>query len=320
MNQITYLLSEKFAYETTIHADAGPAYARRQGWTAAPLAKFREAVPHGPTLIDNRVTVEEAADISRQLPALARHPVYIKVVDPYWEHIRDPYYQWLLSITKFPNVCFIGPYHATGLTALICKLSRPDAYVHLPYAYETEKELPLDTGGRSKFLVFSGAAHPDFYPERSAMLHALHRHWWASRRVNVLPHPGYPDAGQVVRHSLTGDRFLDFLAVHRFMYLEPSRDSLEFLKYSECAYAGCLPVGRAPDAFPAELRELILPLESTNLRQDLHRLSVMPHSACVDAARTYREQLKRHRDPRALNLALVAHWQRQLARLGAAAA
>lgn len=320
MSKINYLLSEEFAYEKTIHADAGPGYARRQKWPALPLSRLREATAEGPTLIDNRISVGEMAAVSQVLAALERHPVYVKVVDPYWEHIRDPYYQWLLSLTKFPNVSFIGPYPATSLTALLCKLSRPDAYVHLPYAYETERELPLDAGGRSKFLVFSGAVHPDFYPERSAMLRALRRHWWASRRVNVLPHPGYPDVGQAARHSLTGDRFLEFLATHRFMYLEPSRDSLEFLKYSECAYAGCVPIGRAPDAFPAKLRELILPLESANLRQDLRRLSAIPQSACVDAARTYREQLKRHRDPHVMNLALVAHWQRQLTRLGAEAA
>lgn len=320
MSKINYLLSEEFVYEKTIHADAGPGYARRHKWATLPFSRLQEAMAGGPTLIDNRISVGEMAKIDQVLASLARHPVYVKVVDPYWEHIRNPYYQWLLGLAKCPNVSFIGPYQTTGLTELLCKLSRPDAYVHLPYAYEAEKELPLDTGRRSQFLVFSGAVHPDFYPERSAMLRAMRRHWWASRRINVLPHPGYPDVGQVARHSLTGDRFLNFLATHRFMYLEPSRDRLEFLKYSECAYAGCVPVGRAPDTLPAGLRELILPLESSNLRRDLRRLSAMTPSACMDAARTYREQFRRHRDPDAMNLELVDHWQRQVARLGAAAA
>src|SRR5258708_7326887 len=318
MSQILYLLSEKFAYEKTIHADAGPGYAQRHKWPTAALARLHDAGTFGPTLIDNRVTDEEMAEISRLMPALGRHPVYVKVVDPYWENILHPYYRWLLSLTKLPNVCFIGPYQATGLTALLRELSRPDAYLNLPYAYESERELPLDPDGRARFLAFSGAVHPDFYPERSAMLRAMRRHWWAARKISVLPHPGYPDIGQVARHTVTGDSFLGFLAAHLFMYLEPSRDSLEFLKYSECAYAGCVPVGRAPAAFPAELRELVLPLESGSLRRDLRRIAAMTRVECRDSARLYRERLKRARDPHALTAELTAHWQRQVARLGSA--
>lgn len=319
MSPINYLLSGKFAYEKTIHADAGPGYAQRQQWTSAVLSRLRDMVPHEPTLIDNRVTDEEMAEISRLLPALSRHPVYVKVVDPYWEQIKHPYYRWLLSLTKLPNVCFIGPYQATGLTALLRDMSRPDAYVHLPYAYESDKEQPLAHADRTKFLAFSGAVHPDYYPERSAMVRAMRRHWWAARNVNVLPHPGYPDVGQIALHAVTGDRYLDFLARHRFMYLEPSRDRLEFLKYSECAYAGCVPVGRVPSEFPPELSELVLPLEAGNLRQDLRRLATLEPAACSDAARLYRERLKRARDPQRLNAHLFTHWQRQVERLGSTA-
>ncbi len=317
MSQITYLLSERFDYKKTIHADAGPGYARRQQWPSAPLSRLAACAPLGPTLIDNRITEEETAAISRLLPALVRHPVYIKVVDPYWEHIRSPYYRWLLGLTKFPNVCFLGPYQATALTALLRELSRPDAYVHLPYAYESARELPLDAAGREKFIAFSGAVHPDFYPERSAMLRAMRRHWWAARGIKVLPHPGYPDIGQTAKHRVIGDSFLGFLSAFRFMYLEPGRDSLEFLKYSECAYAGCVPVGRAPATFPAELRGLVLPLEAGSLRADLRRLAAMTPAAGSDVARLYRENLRQARDPGMLNEMLFAHHHEQTKRLAA---
>jgi len=317
MNQITYLLSERFAYETTIHADAGPGYAHRQKWPVQVLSCLREVADLGPTLIDNRITGEEMAEVSRLIAALPRTPFYLKVVDPYWEHIRNPYYRWLLGLAKYPNVCFIGPYQATGLTALLQELGRPDSYVHLPYAYEAERELPLNPACRTKFLAFTGATHPDFYPERSAVLRAIRRHWWSARRINVLPHPGYPDIGQVARHAVTGNRFLEFLAVHRFMYLEPSRDRLEFLKYTECAYAGCVPVGRAPATFPAGLQELVLPLESGTLRRDLRRLAAMPPAACSDAVRLYRERLRHARNPDILNARLIAHHQEQTIRLAA---
>lgn len=317
MIRITYLLSERFDYGTTIHADAGPGYAIRQKWTADQLSRLREVAAIGPALIDNRITDPEMAEVSRLIPMLDRYPIYIKVVDPYWEHIRQPYYQWLLGLTRFPNVCFVGPYHATGLTALLQNLSRPDAYLHVPYAYEIAKESPLGTAGRTRFLAFAGAVHPDFYPERSAMLRAIRRHWWAARRINVLPHPGYPDIGQAARHAVTGEHFVGFLASHRFMYLEPSRDNLEFLKYTECAYAGCVPVGRAPATFPDELRELVLPLESRSLRQDLRRLGAMSPEACSNAARWYRDRLKQIRDPDRLNDGLCAHYQEFVKKLAA---
>ncbi len=317
MNRIIYLLSEHFDYGKTIHADAGPGYAHRHQWTVGNLSQLREAASSGPTLVDNRITEPEMAEVSRLIATMPRHPIYLKVVDPYWEQIRSPYYQWLMGLTKFPNVCFIGPYHPTGLTALLRTLSRPDAYVHLPYAYEIGKDVPLDATKRAKFLAFTGAVHPDYYPERSAMLRAMRRHWWAARRITVLPHPGYPDVGQVARHAVTGERFLEFLAAHRFMYLDPSRDSLEFLKYSECAYAGCVPVGRPPATFAGELRNLVLPLASRSLRQDLQRLAAMTPADCREAARHFRERLRQDRDPVALNGALLAHYQDQKMRLAA---
>lgn len=315
MNQITYLLSEQFAYEKTIHADAGPDYARRQQWVAAPLSHLREALSLGPTLIDNRVTAEEMPEISQLLPTIRRYPLYVKVVDPYWECIRQPYYRWLLALTRFPQVCFIGPYQATGITTLLRDLSRPDAYLHIPYAYEKERELPLNPTARPKCLAFSGATHPDFYPERAAMLRALKHHWWIARRVSVLPHPGYPDVGQVAIHKITGDHYLRFLARHSFMYLEPSRESLEFLKYSECAYAGCVPAGQAPETFPDELRELISPIKSSSLPGDLRRLAATPVAMREQTAQAYRDGLRRLRNPQTLNVALQAHWQQQIEQL-----
>ncbi len=318
MMQITYLLSESFPYEKTIHADAGPGYARRQKWPTAPLSALADAANHGPVIIDNRIVDAEMAHLSA-LWSRQRNPGprYLKVVDPYWECIRQPYYRWLLGLTRFPNVCFVGPYQATGMTKLLTDLSRPDAYVHLPYAYENERELTLDPKQRSRFLAFTGAVHPDFYPERTAVLRAMRRHWWAARKVSVLPHPGYPDVGHVPKHTITGENYLRFLAAHRFMYLDPSRESLEFLKYSECAYAGCVPVGRAPVTFPPELRESVLPLEAAHLRRDLRQLAATASAACEQTASLYRERLRRARDPDLLNAELIAHYSAQIKRLGA---
>lgn len=315
MTEIRYLLSEQFPYEKTIAADAGPSYARRQAWTTHPLSELRALVPHGPVVVDNRATESEMAEVVRGATALPCHPIYVKVVDPHWECIRQPYYQWLLKLSRLSNVCFVGPYQPTRFTQMLSELSHAEAYLNIPYGYESAKELPLALPARRKFLVFSGATHAEYYPERAALLNALRRHWWSARAVTILPHPGYPDVGQAARHNITGDHYLTFLAAHRFMYLEPSRDGLEFLKYSECAYAGCVPTGRPASTLPTAARTALTPLESSSLKHDLRRLANLPIDECQHLAETYRECFRRERAPAALNRALIEHWQRQSDRL-----
>ncbi len=317
MSPTVYLLSERFDYTKTIHADSGPGYARRHRWTTAPLSALRSLAGNGPVLVDNRITDEETAMISSRLPSLGGLPIYVKVVDPYWEWIRNPYYQWLLSIARFPNICFVGPYQATAFTALLARLAGEHAYLHLPYAYEEDRELPLDSVDRRELLAFTGATHPDFYPARAAMVRALRRRWWATRGVKQLRHPGYPDVGQTAVHDVTGDRFIRFLAHHRFMYLEPSRDGLEFLKYTECAYAGCTPAGRSPASFDPELQHLVMPLDAGSLVTDLRRLRSLSPEACLKNARDYREKLKAVRSVSVVEQRLQTHWQAQLQRLSA---
>lgn len=309
MNNTIYLLSERFDYGKTIHADAGPGYARRHRWATAPLSALSEAARHGPVIIDNRVTEEETVELTQKIPKLRRHPIYVKVVDPYWECVRQPYYHWLLTLTHQANVCFVGPYQATAMTGLIKLISGPARYLQIPYAYEEDRELPIDSGRRKGFLAFTGATHAEFYPERVAMLRTLRRHWWTSRKVTILPHPGYPDIGQTSRHNVTGEQFLRFLAGHRFMYLEPSREGLEFLKYSECAYAGCVPAGRPPESFGSELRDLILTVDSGDIVSHLRALRSWTDEACRDRAQAYRKHLKAARSVQVIEEQLRIHWR-----------
>jgi hypothetical protein len=313
--QVIYLLSESFPYERTICDDAGPGYARRHQWPTRPLQALAQVAPHAPVVIDNRLTQDELAAVGEQLPHLSRHPVYFKVVDPHWECLAQPYYQHLARLARLPHVFYVGPYQPTRLTGFLSELAGRDAYVNLPFAYERARELPLATGPREHLLSVSGAADPTYYPERAAILHALRRHWLARWQASILPHPGYPDAGHTLKHRITGDAYIAYLARHRFMYVEPSRDRLEFLKYSECAYAGCVPVGRAPATFEPELASLVLPLESTRLAGDYGALRRRTREQDNDHAREYRARLAEKRDPALLTARLVAHWEGASARL-----
>ena len=133
--------------------------------------------------------------------------------------------------------------------------------------------------------------------------------------MDVLPHPGYPDTGQTARHNITGANYIKHLASYRFMYLEPSRDELEFLKYSECAYAGCVPAGRKAPTLPAIAQQQVQALESNFLCRDLQRLEALSVGECEQLAKQYRETLARERDAATLSRQLLAHWLRQRQRL-----
>ncbi len=65
------------------------------------------------------------------------------------------------------------------------------------------------------------------------------------RNFDLLEHPGYPNIGEQLRHNLIFDKFVKFIGGYKYFFVDPSRADLEFLKYTECAYAGCLPVGTA---------------------------------------------------------------------------
>lgn len=310
---VTYILSESFDYDRMIHADAGTKYAERQKWVTAPLSAVGDLTANGPVIIDQRLTAEELNALVELIWKLPSDRIlYFKIVDPYWECIQQPYYQLLLYLTRFRNIRFIGPYHEVGIIGVLSGLAERSVYLHVPYAYEPDKEVALNPEKRGKRLAFSGAADPTYYPERAAVLRILQRKWFSWGRVSILPHPGYPDVGHRQRHTVIGSKYIDFLASHWFMYLEPSRDQLEFLKYSECAYAGCVPIGRSPASFDPELASLILKMESATLKEDMTRSMVLSPHRLREHAQKYRDLLRARRDPDQLNERLHEHWQSQV--------
>jgi len=131
----------------------------------------------------------------------------------------------------------------------------------LPYPYTIESEQPLRAETFNKRLdkaIISGSTGRRKYPARAR----LHLRRWISKRYrsgfDVLEHPGYPDIGEPLKHRhLFGD-FVRYLAGYKYCFLCPSRADLEFLKFTECAYAGCVPVGVAASSMPREARELFL--------------------------------------------------------------
>jgi len=215
-----------------------------------------------------------------------------------------------------PAHLFRGPVPSHAGHGVSVRTGGRPAYLHVPFAYDPSRELPLANTARRINICLSGATDPYYYPERAALLSAVRRHQWTEPDVSILPHPGYPDVGHELKHQITGEAYLQFLARHRFAYVEPGREGLEFMRYSECAYAGCIPVGRFPGSSEPTLASLILPLESSNLGPDYQALRTRPRERDVDHVVEYRTRLAAERNPLELTARVTAHWRRQLAAAG----
>jgi hypothetical protein len=99
-------------------------------------------------------------------------------------------------------------------------------------------------------------------------------------------------------------KFVDRAARHTHFFLDGSRYGVELMRYSECAYAGCAPLGEVPsslEAFaPAEF------LRSRGSVRDLWRAVLTPLEETARAADAWRAAMRSARDPARLDAALEA--------------
>ena len=80
------------------------------------------------------------------------------------------------------------------------------------------------------------------------------------------------------------------------MFLGPSRANAEFLKFTECAYAGCAPIGHMPNRFPSSARDVFLDLgKFRDLRLD-QVLATFSQDEIVARATQYRDAMKKCRN------------------------
>ena len=317
MSSIYYILSERFDYSRLICDDAGPGFARRHGWQTVPLTAAH-TVATKPHVFDNRLTDGELSALAGHVAAFPRQPVFIKVVDPQLTAIAQPFYQEVLSLVWRPNVQLVGPYHTTGITALAGRIAGREIYHFLPYAYDRTREQPIERQSnrrRKRKLLLSGPLAPAVYPDRWRVYKAQRRRLWAIGMVKHLKHPGYPDIGMRPKHCITGENFLEFASGYAAMWVDPSAEGLELLKYCDCAYAGCAPFGVAaatlPAAASAEIWSVSPATEARSMRAGLSRGL---EELAASAAR-YRAALRVERDPDCWNRRFVEWWKAAKARL-----
>lgn len=305
--QKRYLISSDLDYGQTISPAAGPTYAERMGW---PVVEFDEAEYRSGewTIVDNRLSERECEAMPGIVDGHGESLFVFKVIDPYYEWCRDHwYYRMLFEMARKPNVWFLSPYVPAEVVADLDRASGGRLAV-IPYPYPADVEQATSGEKRPKML-FSGGQHRAVYPFRY-QFDRLAR-WWppVGRHVDVLEHPGYPDIGQEQKHEKVGAKYVAYLAEYAFMFVSPSRCRLEFLKYGECAAAGCLPVGVLPNGLPTDAAEAFVELDFSSvfqLERSVRRALQVPSGEVASRAAAYRAAMQRERSASALNATLDA--------------
>lgn len=245
--EIRYLLSDSFDYGRVISPDVGPAIAEEYSWTAI---RLRECQPGAfpVVVVDNRFPEAELPRL-REIAKNDRTQVVLRVVDPIWfsatrEH---PWNRFVWDMLERPNVHLMLTYAPAEYTALMVTRRAGGRFIFAPYLYRPEAETPIDHDARRHKILLSGSTWPEGYPLRARF--QRQSRWWPHLRLmtDTLPHPGYPDIGEAVRHGVVGDKYIARLRQYRFGFVCPTRSGSELLRYREFAYAGLVPVGSLPD-------------------------------------------------------------------------
>ncbi len=258
---LRYVVSDRFDYTRVICRDVGPRYAESLGLACCRLSDI-EAPDATALFVDSRLTEDEIPFI-RALIERSSIAVLLKIVDPYW---RSPdsaphYYSFIEGVCDRPNVALVSMYEPSEwLDRLMSRKSQARLLV-LPYPYieACERTLTPETFAERRHQVLvTGAASKRRYPARAEIIRKRGYDPRYAAAFEVLEHPGYPDIGEVLRHRLIGDEFIAYMAGFQLFFVCPSRADLEFLKYTECAYAGCAPVGKPASSLPGTAKEQFL--------------------------------------------------------------
>ena len=304
-HDITYFLSDKFDYKLLICADAGPIYASAYGWDTSSISSLitnKSSIK----IIDNRIDPSEFLLLIEALEK-SESLFLLQVVDTYSFSRLQPYLRFLLSLKPQKNLFFLSPYQAEEAGKDLVSIHGLDHFIHIPYAYSQSREIiDLPLKNRSKRVIVSGSMTPTIYPFRSNFHSQTYHKLWSLFKTKYLPHPNYRDVDVPLKHKYIGDNYIYLLSKYRFMLLCPGILHFEFLKYSECAYAGCVPVGKKPLSFNNLPAEYFFEIDENNIRYSLNKLFQIPYDELEKMASSYRNWMRKNRNPEHLNKLLLS--------------
>lgn len=298
-----YIISDSMDYSTLISDDTGPGFARRQGWETARLNDLEKLSPKRVPVIDPRLSSPELTRVAALVTG-GKHLI-IRIVDQV-ESTPTAFGQFVEKVAKEPAAWFCGPYGSVGFASQIVEARGPMAYHVLPYAYDIHREMAPD-GRRHRSVALFGRCNST-YPSRTRLVNELGRRPWLRPWIDKLEHPGYPDVGEAQTHTIVGDAFVEYLAQHLFVFVDPSKFGYELQRYSECAYAGCVPVGFPPDTFEPDLASMILPFDPAHPEISLLRILRRSRRDLAEIAQAYRTMLSEQRDRGVLTAGLMNWW------------
>ena len=296
-------MSGKRDYSLLICADAGPQYAESLGWQYDKFNNISSYLTKDIWIfIDTRLYDDEYESLYYIISNNPDSKFVLTVTDPYFElSIDQPLYKLLFKSVNLDNVLYLSRYQPTELVKFLETIKGKQSLITLNYPYLIKNQRDFgDYTNRKNKIIFSGSISSSLYPERYLFWRRMTRSLWRFK-IDVLPHPGYPDVGMSLRHSIINDNYLDHLSGFKLMFVSPSRCSLEFLKYAECAYAGCVPIGKAPETFDQELKKYFIELHFDDLNRSLRKVFSIPGDECLDIAVGYRREMSKQRSPELLN-------------------
>lgn len=312
---IALVLSNVCDHSKILVPDSGPDYGEAMGFE---MVQLKDADWNASRLwmIDLRLVEEEFRVVEE---AIRNHPdttFLLRMVDPYWESAIDKINTTIVfrHITT-PNVGYVSGYQPEEATALLAEACKAQGKLFVcPNSYDQRREIPLDEAWfrRERKVALAGAQKPNLYTYRAFFRRKIRSdfRWWGG--VATLAHPGYADIGQGKSEPVKGDAFIAWMAGYQTCFLCPGRCGFEFLKYRECAYAGCAPLGAAPKTMSPDLARHIVPLDWTDYAGKRDAFLRMPPEELYQRAKAYREGFARDRDPARLRKKLcaeVAQWR-----------
>lgn len=307
MPDVRYLVSARFDYSQWLCADAGPQYAESLGlaWEQFDPERLMASEPHTVWVLDPRLQSDEVLvleDLAWRLPRLWLIP---RVVDPGWPPAdQNPLRKLAFRLARRNRSFLLLAYQPAEVTELLADAFGVGRWHVSPYPYLVDRELKVETGRRNKVLI-TGSPAPDLYPLRAlARRKRLTSLRWRLRSED-LAHPGY-EARSRELSACIGEGFVARLAAFRFMFLCPSRMQVELLKYGECGYAGCAPVGAPAKGLPARAASCVIPFDPADTPGSIRRIAETSEQEAIERALHFRLAMAQERSPCRLYQSLIA--------------
>ena len=296
-------MSNHYNYYKMICDDAGPGYAASRNWATTHI---RTDLPIDKILIvDNRISAKDFTLLNKIID-LNYHTIIFRVGDGMEEAKDNVNIQYLLSLKPDKNLFFYSTYSEDYVQYLLKQKHGNEKVFTIPYAYNKDKERDIDFVNRKKQILVSGSLASDAYPLRWYFHINTYHKLWAYGKVKYLKHPGYPDVGQKLQHSVIGKNYLDYLTQFKFMLVTPNKIDYELLKFRECAYAGCCFVGDLAGSINIS-KELLPGLISLDrpIKDQVNFLMKLNDNEILKSINDYRKWFHINRDVKILNVSLL---------------